>query len=128
MAVQTYFGVRQECLTCLVVLDIRKKSGGGREDNRVECDAYGENLAKATLPGSGWTCHHDAINNVIDKIIRQFGMESQLKIEDYFINKVRGMAVSPENTVPIMNTHLKGYTSDGRQLGFACGTFPVGID
>ena len=74
-------------------LDIRQKSGGGREDKRIAYDAYGENLVKATLPGSGWTYHHDAINNVIHKIIRQSGMESQLEIEDYFINKVREMAI-----------------------------------
>ena len=34
---------------------IRQKAGGGRKDRESECDAYGENLAKATLPEAGWT-------------------------------------------------------------------------
>ena len=83
---------------------------------------------EAKLPGSGWTYHYDAINNVIHKIIRQSGMESQLEIEDYFIKKVREMAFSPKNTVPIMKKHLRGYIPDGRQLGIACGKFTAGID
>jgi len=67
-------------------------------------------------------------NNVIHKILRQSGMERQLEIEDYFINKVREMVISPENIVPILNKNLKGYLPDGRQLGIACGKFPAGID
>jgi hypothetical protein len=55
-------------------------------------------------------------------------MESQLEIEDYFINKVREMAVSPENTVPIHSKHMKGYIPDGRRLGIPRGNFPAGID
>ena len=30
--------------------------------------------------------------------------------------------------MPILNKHLKGYVSDGRQLGIACNKFPGGID
>jgi hypothetical protein len=55
-------------------------------------------------------------------------MESQLEIEDYFINKVREMAISPENSVPILKKNLNGYIPDGRHLGIACGKFPAGID
>ena len=36
VVVQTYFGVRQECLNDLVGLDIRQRSGGGREERRIE--------------------------------------------------------------------------------------------
>ena len=72
--------------------------------------------------------HHDAINNVIQKLVQQSGMESQLEIEDYFISKVREMAIAPENTVPILNKNLMGYIPDGRQLGIACGKLPEGID
>ena len=96
-------------------LDIKQKSGGGRHDGRIACDAYGENLAKATLHGSGWTYHRGAINNVIHEIVRKSRMESQLEIEDYFINKVREMAISLENTVPILDKNLKGYIPNGRQ-------------
>ena len=66
--------------------------------------------------------------NVIHKIVWQSGMESQLEIEDYVIIKVRVMAISPENSVPIPNKNFKAYILDGRQLGIACGKFPVGID
>ncbi len=51
-----------------------------------------------------------------------------MEIEDYFIKKLQGMAVSPENTVPILNKHLKGYVPDGRHVGIACNKFPGGID
>ena len=82
------FGVAQECLKGLVGRTIQQKSGGGRDDKAALCDAYGENLVKATLPGSWWTYHHDEINRQIDKIIRQSSMASQLEIEDYFIKKL----------------------------------------
>ena len=53
VVVQTYFGLEQQCLTGLVGQYIRQKAGGGREDRETECDAYGENLVKATLLGAG---------------------------------------------------------------------------
>jgi len=65
VVVHTYFGVKHECLTGLVGFDIKHKSEGGRDNIRIACDAYGENLVKAILPGSGWIYYHDAINNVI---------------------------------------------------------------
>ena len=82
-----------------------------------------ENLVKAKLPGSGWTYHYDEINSQIHRIIRQSGMVNQLEIEDYFIRKVQGMAVTPSESMPILNKHLKGYVLDGRQLGIACNKF-----
>ncbi len=49
---QTYFGVRQTCLEGLQGQVILQKSGRrGRRDRETECDMYGENLVKATLPG-----------------------------------------------------------------------------
>ena len=45
-----------------------------------------------------------------------------------FRNKLRGMAVTPNESVPILNKHLKGYIPDGRQLGIASNEFPGGID
>ena len=55
-------------------------------------------------------------------------MVSHMEVEDYFIRKLHGMAISPQNTVPIMSKHLKGYVPDGRQLGIACNKFLSGID
>ena len=37
------------------------------------------------------------------------------------------MVVTPGESVPILNKHLKGYVPDGRQLGIACNKFPSGI-
>ena len=73
---QTYFCVRKECLRGLEGQNIQRKSGGGREDRISTCHPYGENLVKATLPGSDWTYHHDEMNCQIHKIIRQSGMVS----------------------------------------------------
>jgi hypothetical protein len=50
---QTYLGVRQECLRGLKGMNIRQKSGGGREDMNIICDPYGEKPVKATLPRVG---------------------------------------------------------------------------
>jgi hypothetical protein len=85
-------------------------------------------LVKVTLPESGWTYHHDEINNQVHKIIRQSGMISQIEVEDYFIRKLQGMAVTPNDIVPILSKHLRGYVPDGRQLGIANNKFPGGID
>jgi hypothetical protein len=55
-------------------------------------------------------------------------MVSPIEIEDYFIRKLQGMAVTPNDTVPILSKHLGGYVTDGRQLGIANNKFPGGID
>ena len=47
-------------------------------------------------------------------MVRQSGMVSQMEIEDYFIRKLHGMAISPENTVPILSKHLRGHVPDGK--------------
>ena len=75
--------------------NIRQKAGGRRPDRTVVCDPYGENLAKATLPGSGWTYHHDAINVQVCKIARQAGLTSDTEIGDYFLRMLRERAVPP---------------------------------
>ena len=85
-------------------------------------------MVKATLPCLGWTYHHDEINKQMHKIVRQSGMGSQVEVEDYFIRKLDGMAVTPIDTVPILNKHLRGYVPDGRQFGIASNKFLGGID
>ena len=80
------------------------------------------------MPRSGWTKHHDEINNQVHKIIWQSGMASQVEVEDYFIRKLQGMAVTPNDYVPILSKHIKGYDPDGRQLGIASNKFLGGID
>jgi hypothetical protein len=47
-----------------------RKSGGGREGMISTYDPFGKNLVNATLLGSGWTYHHEEINNKIHKIIK----------------------------------------------------------
>ncbi len=48
---QTYFGVQQSCLAGLQGHPILQKSGRkGKRNRETECDIYGENLVKATLP------------------------------------------------------------------------------
>ena len=88
MVVQTYFGVEQQCLTGLVRQYIQQKVGGGRKDRETECDAYGENLVKATLPGAGCTLHHDAVNIQVHRIARQSGMVSSMEVEDVFMRRL----------------------------------------
>ena len=57
---QTYFEVPQTCLEELEGQPILQKSGRrGRRSKEIACDAYGENLVKATLPGGGWTYQGD---------------------------------------------------------------------
>jgi len=98
------------------------------EDKTTRCDAYGETLAKATLQGSGWTYYHDEINKQIHMIIQQPYMAMQLEIEDNFIKKLQGTAISTNFTLPILSKHLKCYVPYGRQLGIASNKFPAGID
>ena len=52
VVVQTHFEVGQSCLVGLVGQAIRQKAGRGMSVRETECDAYGENLVKATLPGA----------------------------------------------------------------------------
>ena len=49
---QTYFGVGQTCLVGLVGQTIRQKAGRGTSMRETECNAFGENLVKANLPGA----------------------------------------------------------------------------
>ncbi len=68
---QTYFGVPQTCLEDLQGQPILQKSGRrGRRNRETECDVYGENLVKTTLPGGGWVYHHNGINLQLHKIFR----------------------------------------------------------
>ena len=51
-----------------------------------------------------------------------------MEVEDYFLRKIRDMAVNPVTTVPLLSRNLKGYVPDGRQTGIANGKYPAGID
>ncbi len=66
---KTYFGVPQTCLAGLKGHPILQKSGRkGKRSRETGCDVFGENLVKATLPGGGWTYHHNVINLQLHKI------------------------------------------------------------
>ncbi len=49
-------------------------------------------------------------------------MGSQLEIEDYFIRKFRGMAVTPIEAVLVLSKILRGYVPDGRLWRIACSS------
>jgi len=120
IVVQIYFGVRQEFLRGLEGHAIPQKVGGGRDEKKSLCDPFGENLVKATLSGSGWTYHHNEINGQIHRIIIQSSMVSQMEIEDYLVRKLKGMAVTPNEPVPILSKHLGGYVLDGSKAAGNC--------
>jgi hypothetical protein len=100
----------------------------GRKNRENPCDAYGENLVKATLPGGGWMYHHDGINQQLHKIFRQSGMVSDMEVEDFFLRKLRETAINPALSVPLLSKNLKGYVPDGHQTGVACGKYPAGVN
>ena len=105
--------MKQQCLTGLVGRYIRQKAGGGRKDRETECDAYGEKLVKATLPGAGWSLHHDAINIQVHRIARQSGMVSIMEVEDVFMWRLQESAIVPDDYVPLLRKQLRGYVPDG---------------
>jgi hypothetical protein len=128
VVVQTYFGVGQSCLVGLVGQKIRQKAGRGMSIRETECDAYGENLVKATLPGAGWTLHHDAINLQIHRVARQSGMVSTMEVEEYFLRRLQESAINPDSAMPLLGKQLRGYVPDGRQTGIASSKRPAGVD
>ena len=106
---QTYFGVPQTSMERLQGQTILQKSGRrGRRNRDTECDVYGENLIKATLPGGGWTYHHNGINLQLHNIFMQSGMFNDMEVEDYFLRKLMETAVNPAQFVPLMSRNLKG--------------------
>jgi len=64
---------------------LQKTSKRGRQQRETLCDPYGENPVKATLPGEGWTYHHNGINLQLHRIFRQSGMTSDMEVDDYFL-------------------------------------------
>ena len=93
-----------------------------------DCDAYGENLIEATLPGARWALHHDAINLQVQRIARQSGMTSLMDVGDFFMRRLNESAIIPDNNMPLLSKHLKGYVPDGRQRGIASSKHPAGVD
>jgi hypothetical protein len=51
-----------------------------------------------------------------------------MEVEDYFLRKLREMAINPAKFVPLLSKSLKGYVPDGHQTGMACGKFPAGVN
>jgi hypothetical protein len=107
---------------------IMQKSDGGNKDRETECDAYGENLVKATLLEAGWTLHHDAIDLQAHRIARHSGLVSIMEVEEFFLHRLHETSITPDDFVPLLGKHLKGYVPDGRQTGIACGKHPAGMD
>ncbi len=93
---------------------IRQKADRGKKDREIECDAYGENLVKATLHGAGWTLQHDAINLQVHMIASQSDMVSNMEVDDLFLCRLQESALTLDNNVPLLSKHSKGYVPDGR--------------
>ena len=128
MVVQTFFGVGQQCLVELVGRQIQLKAGRGKDARDAQCDAYGENLVKAKLPGAGWALHHDAIDLQVHMIGRQSGMVSSMEVGDFFMRRLSESAIIPDHSMPLIGKHIKGYVPDGRQTGIASSKYPAGVD
>jgi hypothetical protein len=45
-----------------------------------------------------------------------------------FMRRLQESAIIPDNSVPLLSKHLRGYVPDGRQTGIACGKYPAGVD
>ena len=55
-------------------------------------------------------------------------MTSDMEVEDYFLRKVREMAINPVQSVPLLSRNLKGYVPDGHQTGIANGKYHAGVN
>ena len=55
-------------------------------------------------------------------------MTSSMEVENLFLHNLQEKAITPDESVPLLNKHLKGYVPDGRQIGIACGKHPAGVD
>ncbi len=64
----------------------------------------------------------------LHKIFRQSGMGSDTEVEDYFLRKLREMAINPAQSVPLLSKNLKGYVPNGHQTRIACGKYPAGVN
>jgi hypothetical protein len=80
------------------------------------------------LPGGEWTYHHNDINLQLHKIFRHLGMCNDMEVEDYFLRKLKEMAINPTQSVHLLNRNLRGYVPDGHQAGIACGKYPAGVN
>jgi hypothetical protein len=54
-------------------------------------------------------------------------MTNDMEVEDYFLRKLRDMAINLAQSVPLLSRNLKGYVPDGHQTGMACGKYPAGV-
>ena len=125
---QTYFGAAETCLIGLVGQKIRQKARRGKSVREPECDAFGRNLVKVTLPRTEWTLHHDAINPQIHRVTRQSRMVSTMEVEDYFLRMLQESAIQPDSAMPLLGKRLRGYVPDGSQPRIASSKRPVGVD
>ncbi len=55
-------------------------------------------------------------------------MTSDMEVEDYFLQKVREMAINPVQTEPLLSRNLRGYVPNGHQTGIANGKYPAGVN
>jgi hypothetical protein len=55
-------------------------------------------------------------------------MVNIMEVEDVFMRRLQESAIVPDDYVPPLIKHLRGYVPDGRQMGIACGKYPAGVD
>ena len=51
-----------------------------------------------------------------------------MEVEDLFLRRLQKSAITLDDSLPLLNKHLKGYVPDGRETGIACGKQPAGVD
>jgi hypothetical protein len=55
-------------------------------------------------------------------------MTSDMEVEDYFLKKLREMAINPDEIVPLLSKNLRGYVPEGHQTGIANSKYPAGVN
>jgi len=85
-------------------------------------------MVKATLPGAGWTLHHDAINLQIRRVAKQSEMINTMEVEEYFLRRRQESAIHPDSAMSLLGKQLRGYVPDGRQTGIASSKRPARVD
>ncbi len=55
-------------------------------------------------------------------------MVNNMEVEDPFLRRLSKSVIVPNEFVPILNKHLKGYVPDGRQTGIACWKYPARVE
>ena len=84
-----------QCIAGLVGQTVREKAGPGKPDRLTVCDAHGESLAKAVVPGGNQSHHHDAVNQAISWVCQTAGISASMEVTDHFTTVASSEIVQP---------------------------------